>query len=267
MTILSVEDLKIKAFWKAGFAESLGTLLLVLIGCGSTVHKEGTLLSVALCFGLTVASVVWSIGHISGAHINPAVTIGLLVTRKISLMRGLLYILAQMIGAILGAALLKGFFPNPGTMGSTLVADDVSVFQAFVIEIIITFVLVFVVMSSIDTGRKDLGGSVPLSIGLAVTTCVLAAGPLTGASMNPARSFGPAIVSNNMTNHWVYWLGPILGGIIAALLYDFIFAINATPVKFKGFFSMMYDDNNFDKNGFKRGASQCEKDEINDEIL
>jgi len=234
----SLEDLKTKAFWKACLAELIGTGILVLIGCGSA--SQGNLTSISLCFGFTVASVVWGIGHVSGGHINPAVTIGFLITRKITIARTLFYIIFQVIGAILGALLVKGLFPGAGNLGSALLSDGVSAGQGFGIEFCMAFILMFVVLASVDEQRTDKGGSIPLTIGLVIAMCCLCAIPFTGCGMNPARSFGPALISDNLDHHWLYWAGPIAGAALAALIYDFVFAVNASPEKIKGYLSVNY---------------------------
>ena len=173
----SIEDIQSLIFWKAIFAEFLGTLLLVLIGTGSCIQKwdaEDKVLDVvqiAICFGLTVATIVWIIGHVSGGHINPAVTCAMFVTRRISLVRALLFIGAQLVGAIIGSALLKEFTPVEmrGPLGATGLGKGVTAGMAVGIEFFITFALVLTVFASCDSKRTDLKGSFPLTIGLSIT--------------------------------------------------------------------------------------------------
>lgn len=174
-------DLRQKRFYKAVFAELLGTFLLVLIGCGAAENEEIKNTHIALAFGLAVAAVVWAIANISGGHINPGVTIGFLVTRRISLVRTFAYIGAQVVGAILGAGLLKLLTPqviqahskfNNG-LGLLNLQPGVTIGQGVGTELMVTFVLVLVVFSSVDNLRKDLAGSAPLTIGLTVTVCHL----------------------------------------------------------------------------------------------
>ncbi|XP_013785705.1 aquaporin AQPAe.a-like [Limulus polyphemus] len=235
--ILGLEDLaKMKVLSAALLAEFLGTAILVLIGCGSCItgwdlDYSPTIVQIALAFGVTVGTVVQFIGHVSGGHINPAVTLGFLVTKKISLFRAMLYVIVQCLGAIVGAGLLKGLTPSnlQGNLGATVVNQHLSPVQGFVVELCITFVLVFTVFACCDENRGDIKGSAPLAIGLSVATCHMFAIKYTGASMNTARSFGPAVVANVWSNHWVYWIGPILGGVIAALLYQFIFSAPTPP--------------------------------------
>jgi len=244
----SIEDLQTKSFWKACVAELLGIAIFVLVACGSCCHNDADLVSVSLCFGFSIASIVWAICHVSGGHINPAVTIGFLVTRKISIVRAIGYIISQIIGAILGALLIKELFPGAqqSFLGSSLRYSNVSIGQAFGIEFSLGFIFVFVVLASCDDNRTDRGGSIPLAVGLTITMCHLCAVPYTGAGMNPARSLGPALISEQLQDHWLYWLGPIMGGALGALLYDFVFAMDAKPEKLKSYLSRNYDSGNFD---------------------
>lgn len=235
MMVTSLDDVRSLMLWKAIFAEFLGTLLLVLIGSGSCLQswkddKTLDVVQIALSFGLLVATIVWIIGHISGGHINPAVTCAMLITRRISLIRALLFIGAQLVGAIIGSALLKAFTPEKqiGSLGATTMGEGVTEGQAVGIEFFITFALVLTVFASCDSKRTDLAGSFPLTIGFSITMAHMWAVEVTGSSMNTARSFGPAVVMNIWKNHWVYWVGPIAGGIFAGLVYDNILASNAS---------------------------------------
>ncbi|XP_066937389.1 aquaporin AQPAe.a-like [Macrobrachium rosenbergii] len=235
---------------KALLAEFLGTMILVFVGCGSCIGgwTDGyapSKVQIAFAFGVTVATVAQAIGHISGCHINPAVTCGLLVARYVSVLRSLLYIIAQCLGALVGAAILKGVTAEKiqGNLGMTTVNPQISAGQALGVELIITFVLVLTVFGVCDERRNDVKGSAPLAIGLSITTCHLMAIPITGSSMNPARTFGPAVISGVWADHWVYWAGPILGGILAAVIYSYIFRAPKTQP---------YDDvqmDNYNKRG------------------
>ena len=177
--VTSIDDVKNPLFWRSVAAELLGTLFLVLVGAGSCIPWEKeyqpTIVQIALCFGLIVATMVWCIGHVSGGHINPAITVAMLITRKVSVAKAVLYIIAQIIGAMLGAGFLKGVTPSnfTGTLGATVPNDHIGPQQAFGVEFLITFVLVFTVFSSVDSKRDDLKGSAPLTIGLSVTVCHL----------------------------------------------------------------------------------------------
>ena len=179
----SVDDLRSPRFWRAVVAEFVGTLFLVFIGCGSCLtwgparSDKPTMVQMSLSFGLSVATMVWCIGNCSGGHINPAVTAAMLVTRHVSVAKAILYVIFQCAGAIAGAALLLGVTPSEfqGNLGSTLVNENLTPAQGFGVEFLITFVLVFTVFASVDSKRDDLGGSVPLTIGLSVTLCHLTA--------------------------------------------------------------------------------------------
>ena len=208
-------------------AETVGTLFLVFVGCGSCVHPMANIVSIALAFGIAVASMAQTVGHVSGCHINPAVTAGLFFGRKIGLIKSLMYILFQMLGGIIGAALLQAVVGSKNGLGMTSVSDKISAGQAFGIEFLITMVLVFVVFGAAADENNVVGGSPPLAIGLSITACHLFAVPFTGSSMNPARTFGPAVILGDWANHWVYWIGPLLGGIVAALLYQLVMKAEA----------------------------------------
>jgi len=243
----SADDLKDPQFYRALIGELIGVLFLVFVACSSPYgDKDLDNTRVSLCFGLSVATMVWLLANVSGGHINPAVTSGMFITRKISLIKFILYILFQCIGGILGALIQKGLTCNWQVsyaatelkavnytcgLGMTALGPEVTAGQGFAIELLITFVLVITVFATCDGSRNDLNGSGPLAIGLSVTMCHLGFIRLTGASMNTARTFGPAVVLGAWENHWVYWIGPIAGGILAGLLYEFIFAGNACPAK------------------------------------
>lgn len=233
----SVDDIRSVVFWKALFAEFAGTFFLVLIGVGSTVQgwrKDPLdIVQIAFTFGLCVTIVVWIIGHISGGHINPAVTVAMFVTRRISLIKAVLYIIFQCAGAVAGAGMLRSLTPvvQQGGLGTTTLSEGVSPGMGLGIEFFITMLLVLTVFATCDNKRKDHEGSFQLTIGLAVAVGHLWAVEFCGSSMNPARSFGPAVVMNIWDNHWVYWVGPLAGGITAGFLYDIVLASNASLVK------------------------------------
>ncbi|XP_015187296.1 PREDICTED: aquaporin AQPAn.G isoform X2 [Polistes dominula] len=223
---IGVEEVAKLEFLVSLFAEALGTFLLVLIGCASCITwVEGqapSVLHIAFTFGLAVAALAQFLGPISGCHVNPAVTIGLFVSGNCSLLKSLCYIVCQSCGAIAGAVVLKLITPNEQVsqgLGATDLGKGVEAGQGIVMEAIITFLLVLVVHAVTDPKRSDTKGWAPLAIGLAISVSHMAAIPFTGSSMNPARSLGPAVILTSWSNHWVYWVGPIVGAVIAGSLY------------------------------------------------
>lgn len=217
---------------RGAVAEFIGTFALVFIACASMVMASealgGSLVGVALATGLTVAVMVAAIGHLSGGHINPAVTAGLLVAGKIGATKAAGYWIAQLLGAVVAAlavnAILPASFTDPVALGTPHIGQPgVGTGAAVVLEAILTFFLVFVYFAT----AVDRGGAFDkvagLVIGLVVTAGILAGGPITGAAMNPARWFGPAVVSGTWADAWVYIVGPIVGGVIAAVVYATVF--------------------------------------------
>jgi MIP family channel proteins len=208
-------------------AEFIGTFALVFVGGASILTAASTgggLVQVALAHGLILGIMITATMRVSG-HLNPAVTCGFLVTRRIEPIMGGLFIAGQVLGAIVAAYALKGLFSTAAweaVQGTRqVIATDVSWGQAFTLEAIATFFLVFVVFgTAVDREAPKVGG---FAIGLTLTAGILAIGPLTGGSMNPARSFGPAVASQIYEAQAIHWLGPIVGGIVAALVYDRIF--------------------------------------------
>ena len=177
---LGFSELKSRKFFAALCAEFLGTMFLVIGACGSAIAPAkicaatgGSTVQIALGFGFSVASMVWATAHVSGGHINPAVSFGMLIARKISIVRFLLYTVVQCAGAIVGAALLRGLIPNEGTIGTSQLGNGVDAGQGFGIELLITFVFVFTIFSCVDGGRSDIGGSVPLTVGISIAMCHL----------------------------------------------------------------------------------------------
>ncbi|NXU77767.1 AQP5 protein, partial [Oreotrochilus melanogaster] len=215
------------AFARSVFVEFLCTLIFVFIGLGSALKWPSALpsiLQIALAFGLAIGTLVQAFGHISGAHINPAVTIAFFVGNQISFLRTLFYVIAQLVGAIAGAGILYGVTPanTRGNLAINALNNNITPGQALVVEIILTFQLAACIFASTDSRRNGNVGSPALSIGLSVTVGHLVGSP-AGVSMNPARSFGPAVIVRRFSPaHWVFWVGPILGACLAALLYFYI---------------------------------------------
>jgi MIP family channel proteins len=204
-------------------AEFIGTYAIVTAGCGAIIvnAQTGALghLGVALTFGLTVAVMIAATGHISGAHFNPAVTIAFAVTRYLKWAEVPFFIGVQVIAAVLGALTLRLLFPEAPGLGATVPAGPE--LQSLVLEILLTAALMFVIIA-VATDGKATGAPAGLAIGFTVALDALWGGPISGASMNPARSFGPALISGVWAAHWLYWVGPILGAVIGALAYQAI---------------------------------------------
>ena len=173
--LTSIDDLRSLRFWKAVAAECLGSLLLVLVGCGSCVDwdTENKVVRVSMCFGLAYATIIWTFYHVSGGHINPSVTFAHFVTRRVSLARAGLYIVAQLIGALIGAGILKGLTPSSRGGAATKLHQEMNSGQGFGVELFITFFLVLTYFATYDKKRKDISGSFPLTIGLAIAACHL----------------------------------------------------------------------------------------------
>ncbi|KAI4879838.1 hypothetical protein NFI96_016481 [Prochilodus magdalenae] len=220
------QELRSGTFWRAVIAELVGMTLFIFIGLASAVGNKNNEspdqeVKVALAFGLAIATLAQSLGHISGAHLNPAVTLGLLVSCKITLLKAAFYVLAQMLGAIVASCIMSKLTPDETTLGVNSLAANLTPVQGLGIEFLATFQLVLCVLATTDSRRNDVTGSGALAIGLSVGLAHLAAISYTGCGINPARSFGPAVIMKSFENHWVYWVGPLLAGVAAALLYDF----------------------------------------------
>ncbi|CAO1361633.1 unnamed protein product [Diamesa hyperborea] len=222
---LGVNELKGSTnLWKSILAEFVGIFILNFFGCAACIHAKGDETLISLAFGLSVFMAAMTIGHVSGCHINPAVTCGLLVAGKLPLIRAFFYIIAQCAGAVAAVASLDTLLSDNTTIGHTTLAANVSPLQGLGFEFFLGFILVLCVFGVCDENKPDSRFIAPLAIGLTVTLGHLGAVAFTGASMNPARTFGTAVVSGEWDNHWVYWAGPILGGCAAALLYILAFA-------------------------------------------
>ncbi|HLG00258.1 MAG TPA: MIP/aquaporin family protein [Acidimicrobiia bacterium] len=212
-------------------AEFIGAFAIVFIGAGAVIATSrfgdgGALVAVALAYGLAVVTMVSAVGHVSRAHFNPAVTIGAFVTGRITLKDAAVYVAAQLAGVTAAAGVLRAAIPkeiwDPFHLGAPQVNPVISTGQGVLIEAILTFFLVWVVFAMTfdrDGAFNKLAG---LGVGLVIVMDALMGGPFTGAAMNPARAFGPALVAGFWDNHWVYWIGPIAGGIVAAVVYDLV---------------------------------------------
>jgi len=205
-------------------AESLGTMLIVIFGPGAAVisaHQSGsiTLEGVAACNGLIVLGLIYALGHVSGAHFNPGVTLSFALFRHFQPRDVLPYWLAQFLGGIAGAGVLYALFGDSIASGVTNPAG--SDLQSFGLEIVLTALLMFVI-TSVATDARAVGQSAAIAVGAVVGLDVLLGGSVSGGSMNPARSFGPALVAGDLTNVWIYLIAPPLGAVIGALAYTLV---------------------------------------------
>ncbi|KAL9246845.1 hypothetical protein vseg_020333 [Gypsophila vaccaria] len=225
---------------KAYLAEFIATLLFVFAGVGSAVAfskvtSDGALdpaglVAVAIAHAFALFVGVSIAANISGGHLNPAVTFGLAVGGHITILTGLFYWVSQVAGSIVACLLLQ-FVTNGKSIPAHGVATGMNALEGIVMEIVITFALVYTVYATAaDPKKGQLGIIAPIAIGFIVGANILAAGPFSGGSMNPARSFGPAIVSGDLAQSWIYWVGPLIGGGLAGLVYGDIFIGSHAPV-------------------------------------
>jgi aquaporin Z len=204
---------------KRFISEIIGTFALVFCGTGAMVINDftgGTVthVGVAITFGLIVLGMIYAFGDISGAHMNPAVTIGFAYAKKFPWKEVPAYVLAQLIGAFLASGILLYLFPESQTLGATL--PGLSALKVFILEIILSFFLMVVIIN-VSTGSKEIGLVAGIAIGSVVLLEAMFAGPITGASMNPARSIAPAVVSGNIADLWIYIFAPIIGCVLAVV--------------------------------------------------
>ncbi len=202
---------------RASLAELVGTFTLVFVGTSAIVVNDITggaagLLGIAVAFGMTVSVMIYAIGDVSGAHINPAVTIGFWAAGRFPASRVGPYLVAQFVGGIVAAALVLLFFGNVADLGTTQPSGDLM--QTFGLEVVLTFFLMFVIISVVS-GSKEKGIMAGLAIGGTVLLDIMFGGPMTGASMNPARSLGPALLSGNLNALWIYFVAPVVGALVA----------------------------------------------------
>jgi MIP family channel proteins len=218
-------------------AEAVGTFLFFFVGAGAVVldsHTSGGaggLVGIALAHGLVLAVLVSAFGAVSGAHFNPAVTVAVRLAGRIEWSRAVMYVVAQLVGALAAGFSLRAIFPEsswaPSNIGTPALGAGIGLGAGIAVEAVLTVVLVLVVFgTAIDARAPKIGG---LAIGLAVAADVLMGGPLTGAAMNPARWFGPAVAAGAWDNWYVWWVGPLIGAIVAAILFRYVFEGEAAP--------------------------------------
>ncbi|NWU73166.1 AQP2 protein, partial [Pterocles burchelli] len=231
-------ELRSVAFTRAVLAEFLATLVFILFGLGSALNWPSaaapSILQIALAFGLAIGTLVQALGHISGAHINPAVTVACLIGSQVSFLRAVFYVVAQLLGGVVGAAILHEITPADSREGLAInkLHNETTTGQAVTVELFLTFQLVLCVFASTDERREDNLGSPAISIGLSVAVGHLLGIRYTGCSMNPARSFAPARPCSSgwvlLTGSFsfpfpqVFWVGPLVGAAAASIIYNYI---------------------------------------------
>ena len=223
---------------RTALAEFIGTAILVFVGTSTAVASVATgqasyeSLAVVLAFGLTLTALAAAFGHVSGCHLNPAVTLGLAVTRRFPWSAAGAYVLAQLAGGVAGAAATWAVFGraarDEGLLGATVPLAGVSAGRAFLVEVLVTFVLVLVVVS-VATDDRAQAAIAPVAVGFALAAGIFVAGPLTGGAVNPARAFGPDLLAGQLSSLWIYLLAPTVGGVLAAVVYDRLLAAGEPP--------------------------------------
>ena len=218
--------------WKQMVAEFIGTFALCFIGAGAVCTNQATngglgLLGVALAHGTVLAVMISALGHISGGHFNPAVTLSVLAANKISANRAGSYVVSQLAGAVAAGYLLTCVLPTSAweaaRLGTPNLAPGISLLQGTLIEVVLTFFLVLTVFGTAVDPKGSWNAIAGFGIGTVLVFDILVGGPFTGAAMNPARAFGPALVFGQWDNHLAYWAGPIIGGVFAGLVYTSVF--------------------------------------------
>jgi MIP family channel proteins len=222
------------ALLQRGIAEFVGTFTLVFVGAGAIIATRGSnLTAIGLAHGLAIAVMASAVGHISGGHFNPAVTLGFVVTRRIEARLAATYWFSQLVAAVVAAFMLTWLLPQRQVdavkLGAPIVGNGIGAGSAVVIEAVLTFFLVWVVFATAADPRGAFATIAGLAIGLTITLDIYIGGPYTGAAMNPARAFGPDLVQNYWTNAWVWWVGPLVGGAFAALLYEHLYLRPVSP--------------------------------------
>ena len=214
---------------RRGVAEFIGTFTLIFIGGGAGIAvgayspTAGNLVAVALANGLAIGIMVTNLGHISGGHFNPSITLGFLTTRRITVQIAVAYWVSQLLGAIAAAFILRFLTSKAAVAGGAAPAPHVTDARAFVVELILTFFLVWAVWATAVDPRGAFKAIAGLAIGLTITIDVLMGGPFTGAAMNPARALGPELAGDVWSGWWIYWLGPFAGALLASGLYEFLY--------------------------------------------
>lgn len=234
---VGLDKIATKDFWRAIFAELFGCIFFLVCvtsvalswGNNNVANVSANNVEIGIGIGLAIASIAQAVGHVSGGHLNPAVSLGMIVGGRINVIQGLFYIVAQTIGAIIGSALTYACTPAKFRegLGVNMISPNIAVEQGFGMEVLFTFLLVFFVFSITDPKKNTEPYGTTLGIGVVIWVCHVCLIPYTGCSINPARSFGPAAVMGIWKDHWVFWVAPLLGGALAALIYNVIFFVKS----------------------------------------
>lgn len=216
--------------WQKYVAEAFATFAFVFVAAGSVLANYQTggslgTVGIALAHGLVLAAMMYAAWHLSGAHLNPAVTVALWATGHVKTLAGIGYVVAQLVGSVVAALFLKVVFVGAAPqyfLGDTMLAAGVTPGMGILIEALLTFFLVWTIFATV-VDKRAMGGLGPLMVGLVLSTLLMVGGSFTMAALNPARSFGPALVSSHWVGHYVYWVGPLIGGLVAGLVYHFGF--------------------------------------------
>jgi aquaporin TIP len=209
---------------RRGVAEFVGAFTLILIGGGAGIASGNDIVAIALANGLAIGIMVTNLGHISGGHFNPSITLAFVVTRRIKAVLAIVYWFSQLLGAIAAAFLLRFVF-NEGLVAarSAPAPHFINDARAFVVELVLTALLVWAVWATAVDPRGAFKSIAGLAIGLTITMDVFLGGPITGAAMNPARAFGPELAGNTWSGWWIYWVGPIAGALLASVVYEYLY--------------------------------------------
>ena len=214
--------------FRRGVAEFVGAFTLIFIGAGAGIVSHSDIVAIGLANGLAIGIMVTNLGHISGGHFNPAITLGFLATRRITVALAAVYLFAQLLGAVCAAFILRYLFTQ-FAVKVTAPAPHTSDAKALILEAIMTVFLVWAVWATAVDPRGAFKAIAGLAIGLTITIDVFVGGLVTGAAMNPARAFGPELAGNTWTGWWIYWVGPIAGALIAALVYEYLYLRPVEP--------------------------------------
>jgi MIP family channel proteins len=212
-----------QSIFRRSVAEFVGTFTLIFIGGGAGIVSGNDIVAVALANGLAIGIMVSNLGHISGGHFNPAITLGFLTTRRITVPLAISYWIFQLGGGIIAALILRWLLHKPSSLAAVPHVAKIGTGRGLVVEMVLTFFLVWAVFATAVDPRGAFKSIAGLAIGLTITIDVFMGGPLTGAAMNPARAFGPELANNFWAQGWIYWVGPAIGALVAAHAYDWLY--------------------------------------------